>query len=101
MNFTKTIVFNNILHIVKKDFGYTIQEITTYKKSEDLSNVRHLIMFILREHYKFTFKEIANLLQRKDHSTVIYAVNKIGSQLFIKDTLTTTYYKILKQGLEL
>ena len=101
MNNTKTTIFNDIIYIVGEQFGYTIKELTSYKKNGDISNIRHLIMYILREKYKFTFVEIAQLLHRKDHSTVIYAVNKIGSQLYVKDTVTTNYYNILKQGLRL
>lgn len=47
---------------------------------------RQIAMFILRQELKLKLEEIAFLLKRKDHTTVIHAVEKING-LLIKDSL--------------
>lgn len=43
---------------------------------------RQIIMFILRSVLKINFEEIAFILKRKDHTTIIHGVNKISSLIF-------------------
>lgn len=47
---------------------------------------RQITMYILRTYLKMRLEEIAYLLKRKDHTTVIHAVDKI-SNLMMKDAL--------------
>jgi len=53
-------------------------------RREKVALPRQVIMFILRNVLKINYEEIAFILKRKDHTTVIHGVNKI-SQLIIKD----------------
>ncbi len=47
---------------------------------------RQIIMFFLRQELKMKYEEIAFLLKRKDHTTIIHGVEKISS-LLIKNPL--------------
>lgn len=40
---------------------------------------RQVVMFILRNELRLTLEEIAYILKRKDHTTIIHGVNKISS----------------------
>jgi len=54
------------------------------RRSEDVSLPRQVAMFLLRQELKLKLEHIAFLLKRKDHTTVIHAVDKI-SHLLTKD----------------
>ncbi|MBI2641717.1 chromosomal replication initiator protein DnaA [Candidatus Roizmanbacteria bacterium] len=53
-------------------------------RNESIVLPRQIVMYILRSHLKLKLEEIAFLLKRKDHTTVIHAVDKM-SGLIIKN----------------
>lgn len=54
------------------------------QRSEHIARARQIAMFLLRRELKLKFEEIAILLKRKDHTTVLHGVKKI-IQLMTKD----------------
>lgn len=54
------------------------------QRSEHIARARQIAMFLLRRELKLKFEEIAVLLKRKDHTTVLHGVKKIV-QLMTKD----------------
>jgi len=66
---------------------YNIKQ--THLKGKDRSSkialTRQITMFLLRTELDLNLEEVAYIIKRKDHTTVIHAVNKIQSML-IKDT---------------
>jgi len=55
-------------------------------RTDNLSLPRQIAMYILRTHLHLKLTEVAGLLKRRDHTTVLHAVNKIENQL-IKNTI--------------
>lgn len=53
-------------------------------RSENIVLPRQVAMYILRTDLKLKFEEVAEMLHRKDHTTVMHAVEKIG-RLLMKD----------------
>ncbi len=47
-------------------------------RTDDIALPRQITMYILRNYLHIKLEEIANILKRKDHTTVIHAVNKVG-----------------------
>jgi len=46
-------------------------------RKQEVARARQLIMFLLRKRLKLKYEQIAFLLKRKDHTTIIYGVSKI------------------------
>jgi chromosomal replication initiator protein len=46
---------------------------------------RHLIAFYAREHFGYSFSEIADELNRKDHTTILKNIRKVKSYIEIGD----------------
>ena len=74
---TKSIDFERIVHCVAHHFDYTLQEIRSAKRSKDLTHARHVALYLMKKLTDRSFKEIGAYLERKDHSTVIHAFEKI------------------------
>ena len=53
-------------------------------RTEHLARARQIVMYILREEFDLKLEEIAFILKKKDHTTILYGVNKIKS-LAMKD----------------
>ncbi|MCA9371844.1 chromosomal replication initiator protein DnaA [Candidatus Woesebacteria bacterium] len=54
-------------------------------RKSNIAFARQIAMFVLRTEMGLGFEEIARLLKRKDHTTVMYGVNKIKG-ILMKDT---------------
>jgi len=63
------------------------EEIKKESRERRLSHPRQVCMYLLKKHTELNYNEIASLLNRKDHTTVMHGVNKIENELFEKDDL--------------
>lgn len=65
-----------------EDFGITMEDLRGIKRKHPLVYYRHLVMWELKMVVKpdISYPEIGRLMGGRDHSTVIYAVQKIAAQ---------------------
>ncbi len=54
-------------------------------RKQEISNVRQIIMYILRKKLKANYEDIAFVLNRKDHTTIIHGVEKIQEKILADD----------------
>ncbi len=85
-NNIKRISPNDVLRAVSSYYNINISKIKGDGKEAEIVLPRQITMFILRSYLKLKFKQVAFFLNKKDHTTVIHAVNKI-SRLLAKDPL--------------
>jgi chromosomal replication initiator protein len=64
-----------------------ISDIRSPKKNKNLVQARQISMFLARELTSASFPDIGNKVGGRDHSTVIYAHNKIKRMLETDKTL--------------
>ncbi len=90
---------NNIeekVHIIKQVvanyFNIQPKVLESPLRKKDVSQARHIAMFLCREKLNLSYKQIAKYFKRKDHTTVMHAVEKVQ-----KDE---NLYKIAKQILK-
>jgi chromosomal replication initiator protein len=74
-----------ILKRVAKEFNLTVKELKGIRRTEEIAFSRQVCMYILREEFGFKLEQIAHFLERKDHTTVIHAVDKIRSKIMIDE----------------
>lgn len=72
---------NNIISVVAKYYELQPFDILSLKKSYKVVTARHICMYLIRQHYNLVFTKIAKLFNRKDHTTVISAVEKIQKEI--------------------
>src|SRR3989344_5486627 len=68
---------SEIIKIVCGFYGIKPALIKNETRKEKISHTRQILMFILRSTLKLTYEEIAYILRRKDHTTIIHGVEKI------------------------
>lgn len=71
----------DVLRIVSVYFEISVAALKSNTRKERFSYPRQVAMYLLRSIKKLTYDEIAYLLKRKDHTTVIHGVSKIESLL--------------------
>ncbi|MCA9379373.1 chromosomal replication initiator protein DnaA [Candidatus Dojkabacteria bacterium] len=70
---------SDVIKHVASSFGVKIKDIKGPRRTKDVALARQVTMHILREDYGYKLEEIASLLGRSDHTTVMHAVDKIQS----------------------
>lgn len=62
-------------------YGLKPAELKDGSRKESVALPRQIAMYILRNHFKMRLEEIAFVLKRKDHTTVIHGVGKITNMI--------------------
>ena len=75
---------HDILNVVCSYYNVRQSQLKSPVRSESLSLPRQVAMFLLRRELNMKHQEIANLLKRKDHTTIMHGVEKIN-KLLVKD----------------
>ena len=85
-----------IIKTVCNFFNVKIPEIKSNKKLKEFVLPRQIAMYIIRANTTLSFPEIGDKFGGKDHSSVIYAVNKIKNNLKKDKELEKTIESIIK-----
>jgi chromosomal replication initiator protein len=75
----KSISIPNLIKNVATSFGIKPNEIKGKKRTKDVALARQVCMYILREELNFKLEEIATVLGRKDHTTVMHGIDRVKS----------------------
>jgi chromosomal replication initiator protein len=70
-----------ILDAVARHFGVSVEELRSKSRHKVIVAPRHLAMYLLREDARLSYPQIGALLGGRDHTSVLHACEKIGSQI--------------------
>lgn len=74
-----------VIKKIAKEFNLSVKEIKGPRRTADLAFARQVCMYILREEFGYKLEDIAEMLERKDHTTVIHALDKIKSKMLLDE----------------
>ena len=81
---------SNIQRIVAEHFGITVEDMKGKKRSNKIAYPRQLAMYLCRMETSETFPKIGLEFGGRDHSTVIFACDKIEKELKSDENLQNT-----------
>lgn len=93
----KAITPNLILETVAEHYNVNPEDITSKKRNGELIQPRHVVMYLCRNLVDIPFSNIAKLLNKKDHTTVIHGVNKITEEMKKDEELKNKVDIIIKK----
>ncbi len=70
-----------IINTVAEDFGVNPEDITSKKRSAEFVLPRQVVMYLCRTHTDVSLINIAKILNKKDHTTILHGSNKIDSDM--------------------
>ena len=94
----KTITPTLILETVAEHYNVSPSDITSKKRNGELIQPRHVVMYLCRNLIDIPFANIAKLLNKKDHTTIIHGVNKITEE-FVDDMELRNKIEVIKKKL--
>ena len=89
---------NNIQRVVAEHFGITVEDLKGKKRSNKIAFPRQLAMYICRMETSETFPKIGLEFGGRDHSTVIFACDKIEKEIKSDENLQNII-KVIKSKL--
>mgnify|MGYP003624485039 FL=1 len=66
-----------VMALITGEFAITARELIGKSRTQAVSMPRQISMFLLREHTESSLEDIGKIFGNRDHTTVIYAVNKV------------------------
>jgi chromosomal replication initiator protein len=84
-----------VLKEVARSFNVSVKDVKGPRRTKELALARQVSMYILRDEFNYKLEQIAQYLGRKDHTTVIHAIDKIKSKLMIHDDFNLQVSKII------
>jgi len=91
---TKPVDFQKIQECVANEFNVSLMELKSKRRSKNIVLSRQVAMYLSRKLTDASLPEIARVFGGKDHTTVLYAYNKIESELKKNDNLKQKVDKI-------
>lgn len=85
-SFTRKVTTGDVIKTVCAYYNVKQSHIKAPTRSEEIAFPRQIIMYLLRMELKMKLEDIAYLLKRKDHTTIMYGVEKIQERM-MKDPL--------------
>ena len=83
-----------IMELVAEQYGITVADIQSKKKSKEIATPRQICMYLCRKYTDNSLQNIGNQMGNRDHTTVIHGYDKI-SKLIETDELVRNNVDIL------
>ena len=80
-NTPKEITPSYIISIVADHFDIKPEDITSKKRNEEYVLPRQIVMYLCRELLDLSYKGIANILNKKDHTTVMHGCKAVENRV--------------------
>ena len=76
-----------IKNITSEYFNISYSDLISNKRNKQYSYPRKISMYLIRKFCNISYKDIAKVFLKKDHSTVINSVKKIEKSILLDDTV--------------
>lgn len=90
----KRIKPQDVINTICEKFGISIKDIKGERRTDRVALPRQVAMYLLRVDLNLPYTDVAFLLKRKDHTTVMYAVDKIERMINDDFALKNQIYEI-------
>jgi chromosomal replication initiator protein len=90
-----------ILEATAKQFGFTVDELCGTSRRRPLVTARQIGMYAFRDMTDFSYPAIAREFGGRDHTTVIYAVDKVGKLMRERRAIydqVTELIRVIRRG---
>ena len=77
---SKVINLPQITKIIIKHYRFTLAELRSARRNKHLTHARQIAMYLMKKYTNRSLNEIGTFLGRKNHSTVIHAIQKVEDQ---------------------
>jgi chromosomal replication initiator protein len=88
---------DDLIRTVADVFGIAVDRILSRDRSQEVALPRQVAMYLLREEARYSLPQIGETLGGRDHTTVMYACDKVADLLERDDRLRRQVIKVREQ----
>lgn len=93
----RNIKASDVIHVVADSFGITDDQIIGRVRTQEIALPRQIAMYLLREEANISLPQIGDAIGGRDHTTVMYACQKVADLLESDDRLRRQVIDIREQ----
>src|SRR3972149_6226453 len=93
-----SITSRRLMQVVAEFYDRRIDDLTGESRKKELVRPRQIIMYLMREEINSSFPNIGNELGGRDHTTAMYAYNKISQEIEVNEKMRKDL-ELIKQRL--
>ena len=86
-----------ILQVVSQELRVSLEDLKSSSRRREISTARQIGMYLMRQHTELSLPRIGEEFGGKDHTTVMYACDKIGKQVQQNRELNQTISRLSDQ----
>jgi chromosomal replication initiator protein len=84
---TSSLSLDEVLHVIADFYHLSVEDLANRSRSKELVKPRQVAMYMAREELQATLPQIGEALGGRDHTTVMYGVEKIAREVEQDDGL--------------
>ncbi len=88
--------FSRIIKSVLKQYSFSFDQLRSKNRSKKIAEARHIAIYLMKKMTNRSFRDIGHYLGGRDHSTVLYAYNKMKRSVG-DDTLLSNQIQRMKR----
>lgn len=92
-----SVTVDTVFEKVSSFYNVPIEEIRGKKRKKEISSARHIAIYILREKTALSLNEIGAVFADLDHTSVLYAYNKICDEISSNPSFEHEIGKLIRQ----
>ena len=93
---TDTLI-ERILSSVCKEFGVTVDELKSTRKTDNIANARHVAIYVIKKTTELSLAKIGSIFNR-NHATVISSIEKVGNNIRTVNNYEEMIERIIKES---
>jgi chromosomal replication initiator protein len=86
-----------ILKVVAEHHFVSVEDVVRKNNKREASEARHVYCAVMKNEFRYTFKFIGDILNGRDHTTVIHSINTFKDRSKFEEGYKENYEKIVKQ----
>jgi len=75
-----------IIRKVCQEFGVSVRDVRGKRRTADIVQPRQVCMYLMRKELEMTLDQIAKELNRRDHTTVLHAIDRVDEKMEIDES---------------
>ena len=92
-----SITVDKVFNAIKRHYNVSREEILSQNRKKEVATARHVCVYLIRKLTDMSFQNIANIVNKKDHSTCINSYQIIEKNLTSDPSFSTEIQSLVKE----
>ena len=87
---------DELTHLVGERYGVTVDQMRSKRRTNTIAEARQVAMFLCRHLTPMSLADIGNRYGKRDHTTVLYACDKVRGLLLVNESLRSFIEQVVR-----